>query len=204
MRKALPRRGARKAVLERKAPPTFDVLIEIVDRNELAIYRNVGEVVDAFLRGYAPQPEIRRRTPSGDVAVVQEQVSQEFAMNVGHGAVAADEHEDPEAALMIFPYGVSRNKIERAIHNLRVNAGIARNWDDADIVLTLKTLERKESEKLRAIAAENVPIYSIKTRTPPRRFKGALKDVFNLRFDRCRGYRFARSGRSDLPGIVGE
>jgi stage III sporulation protein SpoIIIAA len=173
------RRGTRKTVLERKAPPTFDVLIEIVDRNELAIYRNVGEVVDAFLRGYAPQPEIRRRAPGGEVSVVQEQLSQEVGMSAGHGSFALDDHEDPEGALMIFPYGVSRNKIERAIQNLRVHAAIARKWDDADIVLTLKTLERKDSEKLKAIAAENVPIYSIKTNTTTQ-IQGALKDVFNL------------------------
>ncbi len=67
--------------------------------------------------------------------------------------------------LSIFPYGVSRNKIERAIANLRVNAAIARKWDDADVVLTLKTLERKEQPKLKQIASDNVPIYSIKTNT---------------------------------------
>ena len=59
------RRGTRKTVLERKAPPTFDVLIEIQDRDRLAIHQNVGEVVDALLRGYTPQPEVRQRTASG-------------------------------------------------------------------------------------------------------------------------------------------
>ena len=66
------RRGTRKTVLERKAPPTFDLLIEIQDRDRLAIHKNVAEVVDALLRGYQPQPEIRQRTASGDVAIVQE------------------------------------------------------------------------------------------------------------------------------------
>jgi hypothetical protein len=176
------RRGTRKTVLERKAPPTFNVLIEIVDRNELAIYRNVGEVVDAFLRGYAPQPEIRRRTSEGEVAVVQEQSSQELsaALRVpASNTSGTDDAEEQEATLLIFPYGVSRNKIERAIHNLCVNASIARKWDEADIVLTLKTLERKESAKLTSIAAENVPIYSIKTNTVTQ-IQGALKDIFNL------------------------
>ena len=66
------RRGTRKTVLERKAPPTFDVLIEIQDRDRLAIHQNVGEVVDALLRGYSPQPEVRQRTASGGVDIVQE------------------------------------------------------------------------------------------------------------------------------------
>jgi len=186
------RRGTRKTVLERKAPPTFDVLIEIQDRDRLAIHTNVADVVDALLRGYTPQPEVRQRMPGGNVSVVQEanpeahvvtksrdarpQQAREDEMLFGPGGGAIEDQDSP---MLIFPYGVSRNKIERAIHNLRVNASIARKWDEADIVLTLKTLERKESERLRQIATENVPIYSIKTNTTTQ-IQNAIKDVFNL------------------------
>jgi stage III sporulation protein SpoIIIAA len=184
------RRGTRKTVLERKAPPTFDVLIEIQDRDRLAIHQNVGEVVDALLRGYTPQPEVRQRTAGGGINIVQEADPAAIAVLETQPRTQAREDEmlfgvngesvaDTDKPLMIFPYGVSRNKIERAIQNLRVNASIARKWDDADVVVTLKTLERKESERLKAIAAENVPIYSIKTNTTTQ-IQSALKDVFNL------------------------
>jgi stage III sporulation protein SpoIIIAA len=183
------RRGTRKTVLERKAPPTFDILVEILDRERLAIHHSVADTVDAILRGYAPQPEVRRRMPGGTVAVVQEaspvplrrpQPAMEAELAaVREPASLRDGEEEREPALLIFPYGVSRNKIERAISNLGVNARIARKWDDADVVLTLKALERKESDKLRAIAAENVPIYSIKTNTTTQ-IQSALKDVFDL------------------------
>jgi stage III sporulation protein SpoIIIAA len=173
------RRGTRKTVLERKAPPTFDVLIEIQDRDRLAIHQNVGEVVDALLRGYTPQPEVRQRTKSGAFDIVQEADPAAVAvaeittqprtqrgedeMLFGPNGETAGETDKP---LMIFPYGVSRNKIERAIQNLRVNASIARKWDDADVVVTLKTLERKESERLKSITTTQI--------------QSALKDVFNL------------------------
>jgi stage III sporulation protein SpoIIIAA len=176
------RRGTRKTVLERKAPPTFDVLIEINDRNRLSIYKDVGETIDALLRGYHPQPEVRQRMPGGSVSVVQKAVP---APPKRLGAMAAefvpgeDEGDESETHVAIFPYGVSRNKIERAILNLGVGASIARKWDDADVVLALKTLEKKESEKLRSIAAENVPIYSVKTNTTAQ-IMAALKDIFNL------------------------
>ena len=176
------RRGTRKTVLERKAPPTFDVLIEINDRNRLSIYKDVGETIDALLRGYHPQPEVRQRMPGGSVSVVQEAVP---APPKRLGAMAAefvpgeDDGDESETHVAIFPYGVSRNKIERAILNLGVGASIARKWDDADVVLALKTLEKKDSEKLRSIAAENVPIYSIKTNTTTQ-IMAALKDIFNL------------------------
>jgi stage III sporulation protein SpoIIIAA len=174
------RRGTRKTVLERKAPPTFDVVIEIHDRDRLAIHKNVAEVIDALLRGYQPQPEIRQREASGEVTVVQESDSE----SMPRLADAYERHHDRDGEerdrpLSIFPYGVSRNKIDRAIANLRVNAAIARNWDDADVVLTLKTLERKEQPKLKQIASDNVPIYSIKTNTTTQ-IQAALRDVFNL------------------------
>ncbi len=174
------RRGTRKTVLERKAPPTFDLLVEIQDRDRLAIHKNVAEVVDALLRGYQPQPEIRQRTASGDVAIVQEADTESMPQIVDQYDRHQDVHDEAQdKPLMIFPYGVSRNKIERAVHNLRVNASIARSWDDADVVLTLKTLERKGQPKLKQIASDNVPIYAIKTNTTTQ-IQTALRDVFNL------------------------
>lgn len=53
------RRGTQKTVLERKAPPTFDVLIEIQDRKRIIVHHAVGEAVDAILRGWTLSPEVR-------------------------------------------------------------------------------------------------------------------------------------------------
>jgi stage III sporulation protein SpoIIIAA len=55
------RRGTQKTVLERKAPPTFDVLVEIVERDRVIVHRNVAETVDAILRGHMVPPESRWR-----------------------------------------------------------------------------------------------------------------------------------------------
>src|ERR1700719_1836599 len=61
------RRGTQKSVLERKAPPTFDVLVEIHDRDRLAIHQPLAEVVDTALRGPLLTPRIRLRTREGRV-----------------------------------------------------------------------------------------------------------------------------------------
>ncbi|RLT40311.1 MAG: AAA family ATPase, partial [Chloroflexi bacterium] len=53
------RRGTQKTVLERKAPPTFDVLIEIQDRKRMIIHQNLADAVDAILRGWTVSPEVR-------------------------------------------------------------------------------------------------------------------------------------------------
>ena len=47
------RRGTQKSVLERKAPPTFNVLIEIQDRQRMVIHHDVAAAVDALLRARA-------------------------------------------------------------------------------------------------------------------------------------------------------
>lgn len=65
------RRGTQKSVLERKAPPTFDVVVEIQDRDRLAIHKDVASVVDMMLRGMEPSPEIRVRGPEGAIEVHQ-------------------------------------------------------------------------------------------------------------------------------------
>jgi stage III sporulation protein SpoIIIAA len=61
------RRGTQKTVLERKAPPTFDVLVEIVERDSVIVHRNVAETVDAILRGHMVPPEARYRDESGEL-----------------------------------------------------------------------------------------------------------------------------------------
>jgi stage III sporulation protein SpoIIIAA len=55
------RRGTQKTVLERRAPATFDVLVEIQERNRIAVQSDVSAAVDALLRGYPLPPEIRYR-----------------------------------------------------------------------------------------------------------------------------------------------
>ncbi|MCB0116754.1 MAG: R3H domain-containing nucleic acid-binding protein [Caldilineaceae bacterium] len=53
------RRGTQKTVLERKAPPTFEVLIEIQDRQHMTVHHDVAEAVDSLLRGWTLTPEVR-------------------------------------------------------------------------------------------------------------------------------------------------
>jgi stage III sporulation protein SpoIIIAA len=71
------RRGTQKTVLERRAPPTFDVLVEIVDRQRLAAHLDVAASVDAMLRGQVMQVEIRSRGENGEIHVEMESVAAE-------------------------------------------------------------------------------------------------------------------------------
>ena len=59
------RRRTQKSVLERKAPPTFDVIIEIQDRERVTVHSDVAETVDSMLRGDSVAAELRWRDEEG-------------------------------------------------------------------------------------------------------------------------------------------
>ena len=61
------RRGTQKSVLERKAPPTFDALVEIQQRDRVVVHMPLNETVDDALRGRAKPPQLRERDESGEI-----------------------------------------------------------------------------------------------------------------------------------------
>ncbi len=65
------RRGTQKSILERKAPPTFDVVVEIVSWQKVALHSDVAATVDAMLRGYEARPEVRQLGANGRIELVK-------------------------------------------------------------------------------------------------------------------------------------
>ena len=61
------RRGTQKSVLERKAPPTFQVVVEIIDWQHVTVHPNVAETVDTLLLGQTAAVEVRERLNDGSV-----------------------------------------------------------------------------------------------------------------------------------------
>src|SRR5216683_6495207 len=55
------RRHTQKSILERKAPPTFDVVVEQQSWQELVVHRDVADTIDSMLRGQAVIAEERTR-----------------------------------------------------------------------------------------------------------------------------------------------
>ncbi len=63
------RRGTQKTVLERRAPPTFDVLIEMIERDKVAVHPDVALAVDTLVRGTTPMPEIRSMGENDQIVI---------------------------------------------------------------------------------------------------------------------------------------
>jgi len=86
------RRGTQKTVLERRSPPTFDVLVEIQERDRVAVHADVAAAVDALLRGYPLPPEIRARSESGEIQIEKPAPTQAVARQARNsGRRAANE-----------------------------------------------------------------------------------------------------------------
>jgi len=175
------RRGTQKTVLERKAPPSFEIVIELMEVDKLAIHHDVARVVDKLLRGTPPRPEIRVRNPEGDIEVVQKA---DVVVQSPHVQTSFLEQMEPQkrplpATVRIFPYGVSRNRLERAIRELKVPAYITKDWKDADVVITLKAHARKEPIKLREATGNDTPTHVIKSNTYTQ-IANVIKSIFHV------------------------
>jgi len=175
------RRGTQKTVLERKAPPTFDIVVEIMEIDQLAIHYDVAETVDAFLRGERVSPEIRLRRADGGVEVVSpQQVGYGWETRVQKaGAVVPTAREKGAGMpLRIFSYGVNRSKLEKAVADLGLEAEIVKNLSEADVVLALKAYQRREGAKLRE-AGGKIPVHILRANTY-HQIASALREIFRL------------------------
>jgi stage III sporulation protein SpoIIIAA len=66
------RRGSQKTVLERKAPPTFTIAVEMWERQKWGIHEDVAHTVDNLLRGKKLTPQIRQVNDQGEVTITKE------------------------------------------------------------------------------------------------------------------------------------
>ena len=180
------RRGTQKTVLERKAPPTFDTLVEIRNRDEFSVYHDTASVVDSFLRGRSIRPEGRVRK-AGGYEVVEKAAPvavQETPRRRERGRERERERPVPEATggrktVRIYPYGVSKDRLMRAINDLQVSATIARTPKDADIVLTLKAHEKRQPRTVQDLEDQGLEVAIIRSNTVSQ-MKAFLMQTFGL------------------------
>jgi stage III sporulation protein SpoIIIAA len=238
------RRGTQKTVLERKAPPTFDVLVEQESWRRVVVHRDVAAAVDDILRGHAPTAEQRERDEAGHVTsrlIVVEPIESPAwgggaaapgrdREDFGFGYFSRMEEEEvfgrakrahangaglapvplvsdmrvvpmPEydamqeeptgtlgapspvtrrrKALRIYPFGISRDRLEQSARQLRVPVEISHDQNQADAVFALKNFYRRQPDRLRPAESDRKPIYVLKNNTVEQMAE-ALAHVFEL------------------------
>jgi predicted RNA-binding protein Jag len=187
------RRSSQKTVLEREKQPTFDIVIEIIDRNTLAVYKNASEAVDYILRGWPIRPELRKVDKTYSFS---EGTPQEKAPTVIDKINALDEKiEHPESLKFsfsrqkyveevkkfkkIYLYAVSRSIAEKVIERLDLNAEITRNLDDADIVIAHKNFIKGGAKVLSTAEENRLQIFYVKTNSMAQ-IQKVIKDALDI------------------------
>jgi stage III sporulation protein SpoIIIAA len=66
------RRGSQKSVLERKAPPTFEIAVEMQERQKWVVHESVADTVDRLLRGNQPARQLRTINEQGQIIITKE------------------------------------------------------------------------------------------------------------------------------------
>jgi hypothetical protein len=215
------RRGTQKTVLERRAPPTFDVLVEIQNRDRFAVHTDIMTAVDALLRGFPLPPEIRTRDPEGKIQI-------EKAAPVTTSRLDAKEPKTPRRGrtpampapgvlaaepllqatstanprfeplrgalptIKIYPYGVARNRLMQATKRLGVPAIIVKEPDEANVLVTLKTYYRDRQQMIVDAEQRGLPIYVLRSSTVGQ-MEQFLGELFNVKGE--------QAVSSDIDGV---
>ena len=166
------RRGTQKTVLERRAPPTFTVLIEIQDRQQIAIHAHVAEAVDLVLRGNPVSSEVRYRDEQGEIQVEKAPSRSGGRNGMSNGReMNRRQREKPAAGsspgkpLHIFPYGVARNRLIQAAKRLHVPVQIVDNLGTAEAMVTLKSYYRRRPRAIVDAERRSLPVFVLRANT---------------------------------------
>ena len=186
------RRRTQKTVLERKAPPTFDVLVEIQGRNTVLIALDVGETVDKVLRGFRVSLESRWVDPDGEVRRAQFERSPSILVQGTMGARSrydyrpaevvreqvvpppistepavgdADDDQSQNGWVSVLPYGVNKGKLQQAVQAVDAPIRLVDDLEDAELVLTTKSFYRRRTNALRQAEEQGRPVYVLRKNT---------------------------------------
>jgi hypothetical protein len=213
------RRGTQKTVLERRAPPTFDVLIEIQTRDRFAIHPDIMSAVDSLLRDAAISPEVRMRDADGNIQIEKAAPipkTKADAKTPRRGRVPATASEEPTPRLdstlttpmlrvtpttgaamqtvRVFAYGVARNRLMQGAKRLGVPAVVVRDVSEADALVTLRSYYRNRQQTVIEAEQRGMPIYVLRANTVAQ-VEQFLSDLYSLS---------AQAPRDTMDDIRGE
>jgi len=175
------RRGTQKTVLERRAPPTFDVLIEIQTRDRFTVHTDIMSAVDSLLRDAPIPPEVRTRDESGEIKIEKaapapkSRTEAPIKTPLRTRRQPASQPVEPSPTpnqvpnvgaklqtIRIFAYGVARNRLQQSAKRLGVPAVVVTDAAEADVLVTLRTYYRNREHTIMDAEARGMPIYVLR------------------------------------------
>lgn len=173
------RRGSQKSVRERRAPPTFDILVEIQGWDQVVVHDDVTEVVDRMLRGNPISPNVRSVDESG--MVHRSRGASKITSIFGSNGSADQQpefrrepvpmpedpivDEPPQKITYIMPYGVNKGRLIQAVESTRAPVEVVADMSKADLLLTTKNFYRRRTQALKTAEQRGKPVYVLRKNT---------------------------------------
>ncbi len=182
------RRGTQKSILERMSPPTFGIVVEIQDWDKVAIHPDVGEAVDALLHGRPVATETHWLDETGEVKIEKgEPITTSRKPTKGKQLTRQNELHK------LYLFGINRARLEQAARGMQLSPDIVDTLSNASLFITSKNYYRRKPQKVRDAEAANLPIYVLKSNTPPQ-IRQLLNDIYtNESPDRSKPLKLALS-----------
>ncbi len=133
-------------------------MVEIQDWDKVAIHPDVGEAVDAILRGQLTATEIRWLDKKGEVRVEKPVTTVKKAKD--KPPAGGNQHQ-------LYLFGVNRTRLEQLAKEMNLSLNIVDNLKDANLFVTSKNYYRRKPQKVRDAEAADLPTYVLKSNTPP-------------------------------------
>lgn len=162
------RRHTQKSILERKAPPTFDVVVEIMDYYKVTVHANVIDAVDATLHQQPVQAELRWMDENGNVR--GEKITSSSMLESNQRLILSRSSERSEEAvkelekqpLRFYLFGINHSRLEQVAGEERENLKFVADLKQTDLFLTTRSYYRRKPQKIRDAEALGIPIYVLK------------------------------------------
>ncbi len=177
------RRGTQKTVRERRAPPTFDILVEIQGWNEVVVHEDVSDVVDRMLRGHPISPQLRTVDELGRLQRTHAEAKVPSLFNGNRerrdrgerrdtprrawGTTLPEEQADvaPMKSVSILPYGINKGKLMQAVRSINAPVELVADLGKADMLLTTKNYYRRSTQALQLAEKRGKPVYVLRKNT---------------------------------------
>lgn len=174
------RRGTQKSILERKAYPAFEIIIEINHQNIWTIHEDVKYSVDLFLRGNFIIGQIRQfylaekiklkskkfNTYNNSLLTNKKFLSNSYSV-LSTNWVSINSAKDEKILklksknLIIYSYSLSNNLLKEVLLKMKFKFSLTNEISKASLIIGLQK-HLKQNFKLIKLAKQNkIPIYAL-------------------------------------------
>ena len=169
------RRGTQKSILERKAYPAFEIIIEVNNQKYWTIYEDVSRSVDLFLRNNFKMGQIRQFSITDKVFIT----SKQFQLPKNHKGLLSsitfsndnwafiNQRQDNKLLkanskkLIIYPYSLSNNLLKEILIKMELKFILTNEIRKANVIIGLKKHLKQNFRLIKLAKQKEIPIYSL-------------------------------------------